>query len=78
MNGQLEARRVGLGAAAVGVLVLAMMAFSVLPASARSYQRNWSSWEQLRQFSVEQCGDLEPDRAQPPKCEHHARFLGRH
>ncbi len=34
MNGQLEARRAGLGAAAVGVLVLAMVAFSVLPASA--------------------------------------------
>ena len=34
MNGQLEARRVGLGAAAVGVLILAMVAFSVLPASA--------------------------------------------
>ena len=34
MNGRIEARRVGLGAAAVGVLVLAMVAFSVLPASA--------------------------------------------
>ena len=34
MNGQLKARRAGLGAAAVGVLVMAMVAFSVLPASA--------------------------------------------
>ena len=34
MNGRIEARQVGLGAAAVGVLVLAMVAFSVLPASA--------------------------------------------
>ncbi len=34
MNGQLKARRAGLGAAAVGVLVVAMVAFSVLPASA--------------------------------------------
>ena len=34
MNGRIEARRAGLGAAAVGVLVLAMVTFSVLPASA--------------------------------------------
>ena len=34
MNGRIEARRAGLGVAAVGVLVLAMVTFSVLPASA--------------------------------------------
>jgi hypothetical protein len=34
VNGQLKARRAGLGAAAVGVLVTAMVTFSVLPASA--------------------------------------------
>ena len=34
MNGQLEARQAGLRAAAVGILVLAMVAFWVVPASA--------------------------------------------
>ncbi|MCH7582947.1 MAG: hypothetical protein IIC72_09970 [Acidobacteria bacterium] len=60
MNGQLEARRVGLGAAAVGVLVLAMMAFSVLPASAGHINATGPLGSNCVNFQSNSVGTLSP------------------